>query len=156
MEDVAGIFARELPTLDRHVQLGIAGGKLVHVSFPRTPDDEAGDDHELLDRIAAIFAEGEPDHLEDVEIGLTVPTDQRAVLEALRQVRPGESTDVHGLARMTPTLDDEEDDDLRLVREALSNNPLPLAIPDHRVDGVSGATPGELRSRLREIEGLSP
>lgn len=156
MEDVAGIYTRELPALDRSVQLGIASGKLVHVSFPRRPDRDGEGEHELLDRIATVFASGEPDHFGDVEVGLTVPTDQRAVLEALRQVRPGESTDVQGLARMTPTLDHGDDDDSALVREALANNPLPLAVPDHRVDGVSGATPGEVRSRLREIEGLSP
>lgn len=156
MEDIAGIYTRELPSLDRSVQLGIASGKLVHVSFPRQPDEGAETEHELLDRVATIFGSGEPDHLDDVEVGLTVPTDQRAVLEALRQVRPGESTDVQRLARMTPDLDHEEDEDRALVHEALANNPLPLAVPDHRVDGISGATPGEVRSRLREVEGLSP
>lgn len=156
MDELAGIYARELPTVDRSVQLGVASSKLVHVSFPTEPDEGATDDHELLDRVESVVEGGEPDDFEDVAVGLTVPTNQRAVLERLRQVRPGESIDVEGLTRMTPNLDAEEDDDRALVREALSANPIPLVVPDHRVDGVSGALPGEVRRRLRGVEGLSP
>lgn len=155
MDALAGIYARELPTVDRHVQLGVASGTLVHVSFPPTPDEDADDDHELLDRFERVFEDGEPDDFEDVEIGLTVPTDQRAVLERLREVRPGETVDVESLTRMTPSLDAEEDEDRGTVREALAANPIPVVLPDHRVDGVAGAIPGAVRRRLREVEGLS-
>lgn len=166
MEDIAGIYTRELPTVDRHVQLGIASGTLVHVSFPPAPDEDASTEHELLDRFECVIEDGEPDDFQDVEIGLTVPTDQRAVLERLRTVRPGETVDVRALARMTPSLNpdgDEADDGaddgaeeaIGVVHEALGANPIPVVLPDHRVDNVSGALPGAVRRRLREVEGLS-
>lgn len=155
MDALAGIYARELPTIDRHVQLGVARDKLLHVSFPRTPDEEATGEHELLDRFERVLVDGEPDDFVDLEVGLTVPTDQRAVLEHLRKVRPGETVDAHALARMTPSLDAEEDEDLEVVRRALSQNPIPIVLPDHRVDEIEGATPGAVRRRLREVEGLT-
>lgn len=154
MDAIAGIYARELPSVDRYVQLGVASDKLVHCSFPESPDEEATGEHELLDRVERVVEDGEPDDFADVEIGLTVPTDQRAVLERLREVRPGETVDVPALARMTPSLDDE-DEDREVVRRALRGNPIRLVLPDHRVDGIEGATPGEVRRRLREVEGLS-
>jgi len=155
MEEIGGIYARHVPAVDRYVQLGIASGKLVHVSFPGTPEEDADEDHELLDRVTAVL-EGEADDLSDVEVGLTVPTDQRAVLETLRTVPRGASTDAERLVRRTPGLDPEDDDAPAVVRRALAANPVPVVVPDHRVDGVEGATPGVVRRRLRELEGLTP
>jgi methylated-DNA-[protein]-cysteine S-methyltransferase len=55
---------------------------------------------------------------------------------------------------MTPGFDADSTDDLVSVREALSENPAPLFVPDHRVrDGPSGA-PGVVEQRLRSVEGL--
>lgn len=148
-----GIYAREIPSLDRWIQVGVAQGKVISTSFPETPDDDAGDDHPLLDRIRA-YLEGEPTDFDDVDVGLTVPTTQRRVLETLRSVPYGENVSVEQLARMTPDLDPESDDDLATVRTALAENPLPLVVPDHRVrDGPSGAPPG-VEQRLRAVEGL--
>lgn len=153
MEDLAGIYARRLPELDRHVQVGVASGRLVHVSFPETPEPDSAGEHGLLDRIAGVVA-GDPDDLADVEVALTVPTDQRGVLEALRSVPVGGSVDVDALVRTTPGLDPGDDDAAATVREALRANPLPVVIPDHRVDRVEGATPGPVRRRLRTVEGI--
>jgi methylated-DNA-[protein]-cysteine S-methyltransferase len=51
-------------------------------------------------------------------------------------------------------LNDEDDEDLRLLRTALAENPAPLLIPDHRVrDGPSGA-PASVEQRLRSLEQL--
>lgn len=153
MEATAGIHARESEYLERYVQLGVAGGKVVSVSFPPAADDEATPDHPLLDRVFR-YLEGAEDDFADVDIGLTVPSDQRAVLEALRGVAYGEQVSVEQLARMVADLDPESDDDRELVRTALAGNPVPLVIPDHRVrDGPSGAPP-EVEQRLRSLEGL--
>jgi methylated-DNA-[protein]-cysteine S-methyltransferase len=152
MEDVAGIYAREAPFLDRYVQLGIASGRVVHVSFPEESDEDADTDHELLDRVEAYLDGVTEDDFDDVEVGLTVPTDQRSVLEAVQSLPYGESVTVEQVATMTPSLDPEEAADLTLVREALSNNPVPLFIPDHRVgNGPSGAPP-VVEQRLRSLE----
>ena len=151
--DEAGIFAVESPYLERFVQIGVAGGRVISVSFPRAPDEEAGDDHDLLGRIER-YLEGERDGFEDVEVGLTVPTDRRAVLEALRGVAYGEQLSVERLAAATPGLDPEDDADLDLVREALAENPAPLLIPDHRVRDGPSAAPPDVEQKLRSLEGL--
>ncbi|WP_424019804.1 MGMT family protein [Halorientalis pallida] len=153
MSDVAGIYARESAYLDRYVQVGIAQGRVISVSFPESPDEGAEDDHDLLDRIGAYF-DGVEESFEDVQVALTVPTDQRKVLEAVREIPYGQDSSVAQLARMTPGLDDESDDDIRAVREALTENPAPLLIPDHRVRDGPGATPPAVVDKLRSVEGI--
>ncbi|MDZ7747375.1 MAG: methylated-DNA--[protein]-cysteine S-methyltransferase [Halobacteriales archaeon] len=149
----AGIYARESDLLDRYVQFGYAAEQLLSVSFPETPDNDACDEHHLLDRIDR-YLEGESDGFEDVSVALTLPTDQRVVLESLRSVGYGENTSVAALARMTPELNDDDDDDIRTVREALAENPAPLVIGDHRVrDGPSVAPPAVVQ-QLRSLEKL--
>jgi methylated-DNA-[protein]-cysteine S-methyltransferase len=147
-----GIYARESPYLERYVQIGLAGEQLINVSFPETPNEGAEDDHPLLDRLFA-YLEGETDEFQDVEIALTVPTEQRTVLEALRNVPQGEDVSVERLARMAG-LDGADEDAQATVREALSVNPVPVVVPDHRIpDGPSSAPP-RVEQRLRSLEGL--
>lgn len=153
MEATTGIYARESDYLERFVQLGIAGDKVVKVSFPTAVDEDTAPDHSLLDRIDR-YLEGAADDFADVDIGLTVPTGQRAVLEALRQVSYGDQLSVERLTGLVPDLDPADDADRDLVRVALADNPIPLVVPDHRVrDGPSGAPP-EVEQRLRSLEGL--
>jgi methylated-DNA-[protein]-cysteine S-methyltransferase len=149
----AGIYTRASAYLDRYVQFGHASGKLLSVSFPTEPDADALDDHPLLDRIDA-YLEGATDDFDDVAVALTLPTDRRAVLEALRGVPYGENVSVAALTRMTSGLSADDSEDQTLVREALAANPAPLVVPDHRVrDGPSAAPPG-VEQRLRSLEGL--
>lgn len=149
----AGIYARESEYLERFVQFGEAGDRIISVSFPTQPEDDAGDDHPLLDRIEA-YLSGTKDEFSDVTVGLTVPTAQRSVLETVRQIPYGQNATVEKIASMTPDLSAEEMDDLNLVREALDANPVPLLVPDHRVrDGPSGAPPA-VEQKLRAVEGL--
>jgi methylated-DNA-[protein]-cysteine S-methyltransferase len=144
-----GIYARESPRLGRAVQIGVAGDRVISVSFPESVPDDASPDHPLLDRIFD-YLDGAADHFDDVTVALTVPTDQRTVLDAVRNVPYGETVDVARVARLAG-FDDEDEDDLTLVREALRANPVPLVIPDHRVSGA-GATPSEVAERLRDLE----
>lgn len=153
MDGEAGIYAREPTYLDRHVQVGIAQGRVISVSFPPEPDPEAEGDHALLDRIDA-YLQGEGDDFTDVTVALTVPTDRRDVLEAVRTIPYGEGATVEGVARMTPGLDPDESDDRALVREALAGNPAPLLVPDHRVRDGPSAAPAGVEQRLRAVEGL--
>lgn len=153
MDEVAGIYARESGYLDCHVQFGLAQGRVISVSFPPDPDAEAEFEHELLDRIDA-YIQSDAEDFTDVTVALTMPTDERAVLESLREIPYGEEATVEQLTRMVPNLDPEEGEDRALVREALANNPVPLFVPDHRVrDGPSGA-PAAVEQKLRAIEGL--
>ncbi|MCJ0619742.1 methylated-DNA--[protein]-cysteine S-methyltransferase [Haloarcula hispanica] len=149
----AGIYARESSYLDRYVQLGEAGDRIISLSFPSQPEDDAGADHALLDRIDE-YLQGVEDDFADVTVGLTVPTDQRTVLEAVQEIPYGEDATVAQVARMTPDLDDDDEDDLAQVRKALAANPVPLLIPDHRVRDGPSAAPPPVEQKLRAIEGL--
>ena len=145
MDETAGIYARESTYLDRYVQLGIAQGRVISVSFRSVPD--------VLDRIES-YLQGTEDDFTDVEIALTVPTDQRDVLQQLREVPYGDQISVEQLVRMTPGLDPDEESDHTLVREALAENPAPLLIPDHRVRDGPSAAPAPVEQKLRAVEGL--
>lgn len=149
----AGVYARTVAELDRAVQVGIASGRIISVSFPPEPPSDADPDHAILDRIGAYLA-GEADDFGDVTIGLTVPTDQRRVLETLRSVPYGESVTVERLARMTPALDGDDPADRSLVETALTENPVPLLIPDHRVTDGPHASPRDVVEVLRDLEGF--
>jgi methylated-DNA-[protein]-cysteine S-methyltransferase len=151
---VAGIFARESSYLERYVQLGIASGRVLSVSFPETPDEEADDEHDLLDRIEVYLEGVEEDDFSNVEVALTVPTDQRRVLERVRKIPYGDQIDVETLARMTSGVDHTDEDDLNAVRTALDQNPAPLVIPDHRVRDGPSAAPAVVEQKLRSMEGL--
>ncbi|OAQ51816.1 hypothetical protein HTG_15650 [Natrinema mahii] len=156
MDDVteAGIYARESSYLDRYVQLGAASGRVLSVSFPEIPDDDAEDDHPVLDRIFEYLDTVEQVSFEDVQVAMTMPTDRRAVLESVQSVPYGEQVSVEMLARMTSGLDHEDEDDLILVRTALDENPAPLLIPDHRVRDGPSAAPPDVEQKLRSLEGL--
>lgn len=153
MSDVAGIYARKFPDLDRYLQLGIAQGRVISVSFPHTPEDDAAEDHDLLDRIEA-YLRGEADDFADVTVALTLSTDQREVLERVREIPYGETATVEQLARMAPGLDADDDEGLRTVRDALTANPAPLLIPDHRVRDGTSTAPSDVAGVLRRVEGL--
>jgi len=151
--DETGIYARSIPRLDRSVQIGVAGDRLISVSFPRKPDPGSRTEHALLDRIEA-FLEGEQDEFEDVTVALVLPTAQRDVLETLRSVPYGESVTLEGLTRMTPHLDADDAEDRETARTALAENPTPLLVPDHRVVDGASAAPADVVERLRAIEGI--
>jgi methylated-DNA-[protein]-cysteine S-methyltransferase len=148
--DDAGIYAREFEPLGRAVELGVASGKVVGVSFPETAPADAEYNHPLLDRIDEYLA-GSADHFDDVPVALTVPTDQRRVLDAVRKLPHGETVRRSRVANLAG-LDGDDDDNLRLVEEALRENPVPLFVPDHRVEGVRGATPSAVAEALRRLE----
>lgn len=145
-----GVFSREVDAFDCAIELGFAGGRVISLSFPETVAADTTESHALLDRIEA-YAHGEQDSFDDVAIGLTVPTDHRDVLESLRTIPYGADVSVSRLTRMAG-LDANDPDDLDIVTGALTANPIPLLVPDHRVSGGPYATPTHVRERLRQIE----
>jgi len=148
----SGVFGREFDEIDRAVEVGFAGGRVISVSFPTETPSDASEDHGLLDRIGE-YLRGEPDAFAEVTVGLTVPTDRRAVLEALRTVPYGEEVSVSRLAGLA-ALDANDPDDLELVTRALNENPIPLLLPDHRVQGGPYATPESVRNHVRRLESI--
>jgi len=152
MSAEGGIYTRESPYLDRYVQFGEAQGRVISLSFPVEPEPDAAGDHDLLDRITA-YLEGSEEDFRDVTVALTVPTDRRAVLETVREIPYGEQVSCEQLVRMTSGLD-PGDDDRRLVRSALADNPAPLLVPDHRVRDGPSAAPAGVEQKLRSLEGL--
>ncbi|MFB6094578.1 MAG: MGMT family protein [Halanaeroarchaeum sp.] len=150
--DPAGIYARESATLDRYVQIGVAGAKLLQVTFPETPAAEADDDHPLLDRLEDAIG-GEAVTFEDVDVAVTLPSVQRDVLQELRSVPYGESVTVETLARATPTIADPEAG-RDAVEGALRANPTPIVVPGHRVSDGPQSAPRAVVSHLRSVEGI--
>ena len=149
--DDTGVATRYSDRLDRHVQVGTASGRVVAVSFPATEPADATDSGAVLDRVFD-YLDGTRESFDDVTVALTVPTDQRAVLEAVQKVPYGERVDGVQIARMAAGLDPDDDDDRQTVQTALRENPAPVLVPDHRVEGVDGATPSGIADRLRALE----
>lgn len=149
MED-AGVFARESPLLGRVVQVGVASGRVISLSFPEAVPPDAGDGHPLLDALFDYLAGERPD-VTDVPVALTVAADHRRVLEAVREIPAGRSATVDAVARMAG-LDPDDGDDRETLTTALAENPVPVLVPDHRVESAGGATPAEVAERLRELE----
>lgn len=149
MED-AGIYARESDVLGRSVQIGVASGQVIDVSFPERIPDDAAPDHEILDRVFDYLG-GAEDDFADVEVAITVPTAQREVLRAVCQVPYGETGTTRQVAHMA-NLDPDDEDDAQLVRTALRANPVPIFVPDHRVEDAPGATPSDVAATLRNVE----
>ena len=83
MED-AGIYAREPDALGRPLQIAVASSQVIDVSFPDEIPPDAEPDHPILDRVFD-YLEGEQDDFADVDVAITLPTDQRAVLKAACQ-----------------------------------------------------------------------
>ncbi|KTG24766.1 MGMT family protein [Haloferax profundi] len=150
--DVSGIYARESSTLNRVVQVGVVSGKLISVSFPDEIPDDAEHDNAHLDAVLDAIDGVEVD-LSGIPIGLTVPTDQRRVLEAVRNVPRGETVDLGLLVRMAG-LDPEDDESKETARRALAANPIPVVIPDHRIRDGPSAAPDDVAEALRRAEGL--
>jgi len=145
----AGIYARRSDRLGRAVELGVASGRVVGVSFPDTVADDAERDHPLLDRVFD-YLDGSEDDFDDVDVVLTVPADHRRVLDAVRKVPYGRTISVERVANVAG-LDGDDEADRRTVESALAENPVPLFVPDHRVR-ARGATPPEVAETLRELE----
>lgn len=154
MEDPAvGLFARRSARLDRWVQFGMAGGRVIKVDFLVDRPTGAEEDHPLLDRFERYLERSEAVEFDDVEIALTGPTDHRPVYETLRGVPHGTEVEVHELVERTAQLPNDEDGQ-RTAREAIAANPVPVIVPDHRVRDVTGASGQDVRDALRDIEGL--
>jgi len=145
-----GIYAQRFDELDTVIQLGVASGQVIDVSFPDTAPDDATTDHEVFTLIND-YLDGDRLALTDVEIALTVPTDHRQVLDALQNVSAGNTVTVSRLARLAG-MDEDSEEDQAAIRDALQANPVPLLIPDHRVHDAQGATPSDVAATLRNLE----
>lgn len=146
-----GVFAGHSTSLDRWVQLGIASGNVINLAFSAERPEGVADDHPLLERILAYLDDGQEVDLSTVEIALTVPTEHRHVYETVRAIPFGTERTVADVVALTATLESDEEG---AVRTALAANPIPLLIPDHRVEAIDGSTDAEIRRRLRDLEGL--
>ena len=148
-----GIYARQLPAISRPVQLGLAQGRVVSVSFPDAPDADSHAEHDLLDRLERYFG-GERDDFADVPVALLLSSPERDVLETLRTVPYGETVRCEQLARMTASVASGNGEATELVRRALRENAVPVFVPTHRVrDGPTGL-PDAVSATLRGVEGI--
>ncbi len=147
-----GIFAREIEGVAGVVQIGVANGRVISLSMPETANENAEPAHEILDWIEAYLA-GDRRDVTEIDIGLTVPTDQRRVLETVRAIPYGESIQRKRLLARSPGLDPAADADRETAEVALAENPVPLFVPTHRIQDGPDGTPAALAAKLREVEG---
>lgn len=149
-----GVFVARSTYLDRWVQIGVASGKVINVAFPvDRPEPVVDENHPVLDRVLAYLDDGERDTFEDVDIGLTVPTEYRRIYDTVRTIPYGTEWSSEHVAEQTAILEPGEES-LQTVREALGANPVPVIVPDHRVTGLPGSLASQLRGALRDREGL--
>lgn len=145
-------YARYDPYLETYVEVSLVDDKVTSVTFPDNPDPEAGEDHNLLDRIEDYLSGTARDDFTDVPVELSGSPTERAVFETVRALPYGENASIEQLVRSLDGLDADRHEDHDLVREILDGNPIPLIVPDHRVrDGPSGAPPA-VEQRLRSLE----
>lgn len=154
MSDGAGIEHRWSEYLDTYVQVGVAGGRVVSVSFvdePAPESDEAAEG-EGNDSLEAVFEylEGETHATPDVPYALTVSGVERRSLERTRDLPYGTTLTYDEFAASVG------EDDVERVREALHANPVPIILPSHRVvaeEGIGGfAGPRRVKELLLELE----
>jgi methylated-DNA-[protein]-cysteine S-methyltransferase len=116
------------------------------------------DDDELseLGRDFAAYLAGRSRHLDwPVDLRLVRSAFQRSVLEATSAIPYGAVLSYKRLAREVG-----RPEAVRAVAQALRHNPLPIAIPCHRVVGAEGALVGysggktDLKHRLLSVEGI--
>lgn len=150
MEPSAGIFARHSTYLDRYVQIGVVGNRLIAVSFPSEQPPDVESDHVILDTIER-YLDGVTEEFKDVELALTVDSPTRAVLDTIREIPYGHERDLATIAKLTPEIDSDAIDE---VETALRENPVPPVVPGHRVSNGPSPTPKEITRRFRKLEGL--
>lgn len=150
MSTEVGVFARQFTQINRVITIGVASGRIMSVDFQSTVPSDADNDHTLLARIDA-YLNGDTDHLSDIDIALTIPTDQRRVLEATRNIPYGEAVTLDRVLRMAG-LDEDDTDDRSTAQRALGENPIPLIIPDHRIRDAPSGAPPDVITELRNIE----
>lgn len=153
MQATSGVVYCHSTFLDGWVQIGIASGRVISVSFPPDEPQSGATEHALLDRVQEYLDEGAPVDFTDVEIALTVDQTDRAILDTVRTIPYGKRWTVEDVIDRTAILTDE--DAARSVRSAIGTNPVPLIIPDHRVDTDSSPIHPSIRIALRRREGLT-
>lgn len=152
METDSGIEHRWSDFLDTYVQVGVAGGRVVSVSFTDEPEGDEPEEREGCDALEAIFAylKGEIETTPDVPYALTVSGVERRALERTRDLPYGTTLTYEEFAASVG------EDDVGRVRDALHENPVPVVLPSHRVvaeGGVGGfAGPQRVKELLLELE----
>ena len=152
MGDAGGVIQhRWSEYLETYVQVGVAGGRAVSVSFTDEPDGEECE-KDGSDALEAVFAylDGEIETTPDVPYALTVSGVERRALERTRDLPYGTTLTYEEFTSSVG------EDDVSRVREALHENPVPVVLPSHRVvgeDGVGGfAGPRRVKRLLLELE----
>lgn len=151
MAAATGIFAARSTWLDAWIQLGVASGRVISLTVRDSePDDHQGQ-HPALDRVVAYLDDAERDSLADITIGLTGPTSHRAIYETVRTIPYGTAWELEQIVSRTPAEIDTSEG-----RHAITDTPIPIIIPVHRVLVDPGPTAQCITDALRERESIVP
>jgi O-6-methylguanine DNA methyltransferase len=131
--EAMSLYARFSEDLGLYVNIALSGGEVSSVSMTRDePREPHGADHPYLARIIKHLSSGK-DNLRDIPVRLSVPPFDRAVLNALRDIPPGDIVTYGEVASRIgrPRA-------ARAVGSACARNPVPIVIPCHRVVPATG------------------
>jgi methylated-DNA-[protein]-cysteine S-methyltransferase len=127
------LYARFSEDLGLYVDMVLRDDAVVSVRLSREePTEEHGTYHPYLTRVIKHLSTGEDD-LKDIPVDIQASPFHRQVLDALRDIPPGEVMTYGEVARKLghPRA-------ARAVGSACARNPVPIIIPCHRVVPASG------------------
>ncbi len=149
-----GQYAQFSEDLGIYVTMGIRGGRVASVGLANERPEGSGSDHPFLRRIIEHISTGRDD-LRDIPLDLDVSPFTSQVLEAMRDVPPGEVITYGELARRLG-----RPGAARAVGSACASNPAIIVVPCHRVVPAGGglgnySAPGGVATKrlLLEREG---
>lgn len=131
--DEGRLYARFSEDLGLYVNMVLRDDAVVSVRLSgEEPTEEHGTDHPYLSRVIKHLSTGEDD-LKDIPVDIQASPFHRQVLDALRDIPPGEIMTYGDVARKLghPRA-------ARAVGSACARNPVPIIIPCHRVVPASG------------------
>lgn len=149
----SGVYAREVPAIDRWIRVGIASGSVIKVDFPSTDPVADADSAPVLDALVEYLESGTPIDGADIPIGLTGPTSYRPIYDTIRAIPFGTRITVQTVCERTAEVAGR-DDGPELVRAAIDANPVPVLVPTHRITDHPPAMPSPVFDRCRSVEGL--
>ena len=127
-----GRYARFSKDLDMYIAMTVRDGRVTAVGLADERPEGSGDDHPFLRRVVEHITTGRDD-LRDIPLDLDVSKFTGEVLEAMRDVPPGEVITYGELARRLG-----RPKAARAVGGACASNPALIVVPCHRVVPAGG------------------
>jgi methylated-DNA-[protein]-cysteine S-methyltransferase len=132
-EEDRQLYAAYSDDLGLYIDMVLKAGEVESITMAgKEPEEPHGTDHPYLKRVIEHLSSG-GDDLRDITVRLRPSGFDREVLEALRDIPPGEVVTYGNIAKRVG-----RPGAARAVGNACARNPVPIIIPCHRVVPASG------------------